>query len=78
MGTSLPAELIVRDRRYYAEDIEAHCRDSGLQVIWSRFVRGIRAQSTRGKALKTRLSPFVLGVKRQAVSRGFVGFDPDV
>jgi len=38
-GTSLPTEVIVRDRRYYTEDIEAHCRNAGLDVVWSRFVR---------------------------------------
>jgi 2-polyprenyl-3-methyl-5-hydroxy-6-metoxy-1,4-benzoquinol methylase len=37
-GTSLPAELIVRDRRYRREDIEMICKASGLDVLWSRFV----------------------------------------
>ncbi len=38
-GTSLPAELIVRDRRYRKGEIEGICRDAGLEVVWSRFVR---------------------------------------
>jgi 2-polyprenyl-3-methyl-5-hydroxy-6-metoxy-1,4-benzoquinol methylase/GNAT superfamily N-acetyltransferase len=41
-GTSLPAELIVRDRRYRRGDIEAMCRDAGMDVIWSRLVRAGR------------------------------------
>jgi hypothetical protein len=38
-GTSLPAELIVRDRRYRKDDIETMCKVAGLEVLWSRFVR---------------------------------------
>ncbi|MBI2787305.1 MAG: GNAT family N-acetyltransferase [Elusimicrobia bacterium] len=38
-GRSLPAELIVRDRRYTKQQIERHCTDVGLNVEWSRFVR---------------------------------------
>jgi hypothetical protein len=38
-GSSLPTELIVRDRRYRKNDIEDLCRNAGLQVIWSQFVR---------------------------------------
>jgi len=41
-GTSLPAELIVRDRRYRKDDIETMCRTAGLEVLWSRFVRAGR------------------------------------
>jgi 2-polyprenyl-3-methyl-5-hydroxy-6-metoxy-1,4-benzoquinol methylase len=38
-GTSLPAELIVRDRRYMRDEIEARCHAAGLEVLWSRFIR---------------------------------------
>lgn len=38
-GSSLPTELIVRDRRYKQNDIEELCRKVGLQVLWSKFVR---------------------------------------
>ena len=41
-GTTLPAELVVRDRRYRQQDIESLCRSVGLEVIWSRFVRAGR------------------------------------
>lgn len=37
-GSSLPAELIVRDRRYRKEEIEALCGAVGLEVVWSQFV----------------------------------------
>jgi len=38
-GTLLPEELIVRDRRFYKEEIEQMCKEAGLSVIWSKFVR---------------------------------------
>jgi 2-polyprenyl-3-methyl-5-hydroxy-6-metoxy-1,4-benzoquinol methylase len=38
-GDHLPAELIVRDRRYYRAEIEDLCRSVGLAVEWSRFVQ---------------------------------------
>lgn len=38
-GRSLPAELIVRDRRYYPADIEKMCMAAGFQVNWSRMVQ---------------------------------------
>lgn len=38
-GNQLPMELIVRDRRYRSEEIEAMCRDADLDVVWSRFVQ---------------------------------------
>jgi len=38
-GQSLPVELIVRDRRFRTAEIEEMCRDAGLDVVWSRFVR---------------------------------------
>ncbi len=38
-GTDLPQELLVRDRRYAKEEIEALCRSAGLEVLWARFVR---------------------------------------
>ena len=41
-GSALPAELLVRDRRFRRQEIENMCRSSGLDVIWSRFVRAGR------------------------------------
>jgi hypothetical protein len=38
-GTALPAELVIRDRRYRKDQIEGACRDAGLEVVWSRFIR---------------------------------------
>jgi 2-polyprenyl-3-methyl-5-hydroxy-6-metoxy-1,4-benzoquinol methylase/GNAT superfamily N-acetyltransferase len=38
-GTDLPAQLLVRDRRYRRRDIEAMCMLAGLNVLWSRYVR---------------------------------------
>jgi 2-polyprenyl-3-methyl-5-hydroxy-6-metoxy-1,4-benzoquinol methylase/GNAT superfamily N-acetyltransferase len=38
-GSALPAELLVRDRRFQQHDIEEMCRLAGLTVVWSRFVR---------------------------------------
>lgn len=38
-GQSLPVELIVRDRRYRAEEFREMCRKVGLEVIWMRHVR---------------------------------------
>jgi 2-polyprenyl-3-methyl-5-hydroxy-6-metoxy-1,4-benzoquinol methylase len=34
----LPIELIVRDRRYYMEEITTMCNDAGLEIIQKRFV----------------------------------------
>lgn len=36
--SSLPVELIVRDRRFHKDEIEEMCRSVGLEVLWSRFV----------------------------------------
>jgi 2-polyprenyl-3-methyl-5-hydroxy-6-metoxy-1,4-benzoquinol methylase/GNAT superfamily N-acetyltransferase len=41
-GENLPEELLVRDRRYTQEQIESSCRQAGLEVVWSRFVRAGR------------------------------------
>ena len=41
-GRDLPAELIVRDRRFSRDEIEAMCAESGLDVVWTRFVRAGR------------------------------------
>jgi 2-polyprenyl-3-methyl-5-hydroxy-6-metoxy-1,4-benzoquinol methylase len=38
-GTLLPEELIVRDKRYRADEIKSMCERAGLKVIWSRYVR---------------------------------------
>jgi hypothetical protein len=38
-GSDLPAELLVRDRRYRRRDIIAMCMRAGLNVLWSRYVR---------------------------------------
>jgi 2-polyprenyl-3-methyl-5-hydroxy-6-metoxy-1,4-benzoquinol methylase len=37
--TSLPAELVVRDRRFTVEEIVAMCEAAGLRVLWTRNVR---------------------------------------
>jgi SAM-dependent methyltransferase len=41
-GQSLPRELLVRDKRFTKEQIEALCARAGLDVLWSRFVRAGR------------------------------------
>lgn len=41
-GRELPAELIVRDRRFSKDEIEAMCAEAGLDVEWTRFVRAGR------------------------------------
>lgn len=38
-GTSLPEELLVRDKRYTKIEIEHLCEQAGLSVEWARFVR---------------------------------------
>jgi len=37
-GNSFPKELIVRDRRYYMDEIVEMCTDAGLEVIAKRYV----------------------------------------
>lgn len=54
-GSSLPAELIVRDRRYLKADIESICRTAGLEVLWSKFIRAGRwedAEEVDGRQAK--------------------------
>ena len=41
-GQDLPAELIVRDRRFSREEIEILCAEAGLDVVSTRFVRAGR------------------------------------
>lgn len=41
-GRALPTEMVIRDRRYKRGEIESTCRDAGLDVVWSRFVRAGR------------------------------------
>ena len=38
LGSALPDELIVRDRRFRKNEIEAMCNSVGLNVLWSRYV----------------------------------------
>ena len=38
-GSDLPAQLLVRDRRYRRREITALCIVNGLNVLWSRYVR---------------------------------------
>jgi hypothetical protein len=38
-GTDLPQELLVRDKRYTAEEIEVLCHNAGLEMIWTHFVK---------------------------------------
>lgn len=37
-GSSLPDELIVRDRRFSDDEIKEMCKNVGLKVLWSRYV----------------------------------------
>lgn len=37
-GSSLPEELIVRDRRFRKEEIEGMCKIVGLDIVWTRYV----------------------------------------
>ena len=41
-GSDLPTELIVRDRRFSADEITTLCSDAGLEVVWTRPVRAGR------------------------------------
>lgn len=38
-GDELPTELLVRDRRFYREEIEELCRNISFEIIWSRCVK---------------------------------------
>ena len=38
-GPDLPQELLVRDKRYTTEEIEVLCRNAGLEMIWTHFVK---------------------------------------
>lgn len=38
MGTDLPKELIVRDRRFTMNEIVGMCEEAGLEVLFSRYV----------------------------------------
>ena len=56
-GDQLPAQLVVRDRRYRRAEIEDRCRAIGLQVLWSRYVQAghwenaLDAQDHRAKEI---------------------------
>ena len=41
-GSDLPTEVIVRDRRFSADQIASLCSDAGLTVVWTRPVRAGR------------------------------------
>lgn len=41
-GGALPAEILVRDRRFSRDEIESMCRAADLEVVWSRFVQAGR------------------------------------
>ena len=41
-GPDLPAEWVVRDRRFSVVDLKAMCSEAGLEVVWTRFVRAGR------------------------------------
>jgi 2-polyprenyl-3-methyl-5-hydroxy-6-metoxy-1,4-benzoquinol methylase/GNAT superfamily N-acetyltransferase len=47
-GTELPAEILVRDRRFRRSDIESLCSASGLRVLWSRYVQAGRWDTELG------------------------------
>lgn len=38
-STDLPAELLVRDRRFSDYEIVTMCKNAGLKITWSRFVK---------------------------------------
>ena len=38
-GLALPAEMLVRDRRFRARELEDICTACGLDVVWSKFVK---------------------------------------
>lgn len=47
-GESLPAEILVRDRRFSRDEIESMCRAADLEVVWSRFVQAGRWETELG------------------------------
>jgi SAM-dependent methyltransferase/GNAT superfamily N-acetyltransferase len=47
-GGALPAEILVRDRRFSRDEIEGMCRAAGLEVVWSRFVQAGRWEAELG------------------------------
>lgn len=38
-GAGLPQELLIRDRRFTEDEITVMCRNNGLEVVFSRFVK---------------------------------------
>lgn len=55
LGSNLPEEILVRDRRYMREDIEAMCRKASLKVLWSKHVKSggwEQAQPPKGDKAK--------------------------
>ncbi len=38
LGRDLPTELIVRDRRFYKDEIESLCQSIGFDIVWSKYV----------------------------------------
>ena len=47
-GGALPAEILVRDRRFSRDEIESMCRAAGLEVVWSTFVQAGRWEAELG------------------------------
>jgi SAM-dependent methyltransferase/GNAT superfamily N-acetyltransferase len=47
-GGALPAEILVRDRRFSRDEIERMCRAASLEVVWSRFVQAGRWEAELG------------------------------
>jgi SAM-dependent methyltransferase/GNAT superfamily N-acetyltransferase len=47
-GSGLPAELLVRDRRYHANEITRMCQEAGLDCEWARHVRAGRWEDDLG------------------------------
>ena len=41
-GSDLPAEVIVRDRRFSTDEITTLCNGAGLTVVWTRLIRAGR------------------------------------
>jgi SAM-dependent methyltransferase len=56
-GESLPTELLIRDRRFTPAQMQALCKQAGLEVLWFRYVRAggwrdpLASNDDRGKEL---------------------------
>jgi hypothetical protein len=65
-GDELPAQLVIRDRRYRRAEIEGMCREAGLEMIWSRFVQAGHWDNALG-AFDPRAKEILVLCKKPAV-----------